>query len=161
MDFRNQVVTANRKSRRGAVRGLNTRNVPLGEFEGGRHVGKKRGRDEDEDAEDMEEEEARGAETTDGQTMVGKRRAYAEGQNNVGKASGRSWKVPTYPSPFPARLGLGPRLEPVPATTLDGSASCTFARTRFVGGKEHTHHGTETAAAAGQRGSSEARVPQQ
>mmetsp|Transcript_32270 Transcript_32270/g.70403 ORF Transcript_32270/g.70403 Transcript_32270/m.70403 type:complete len:209 (-) Transcript_32270:342-968(-) len=52
----------------------------------------KRKRDDDSDDEDrMEEETARGAEETNGELKVGKRRSYAN-SDNLGKKSGREWK---------------------------------------------------------------------
>eukprot|EP00976_Prorocentrum_cordatum_P024384 496640-Prorocentrum_minimum.AAC.1 len=52
----------------------------------------KRKRDDDEDEEDrMEDETMRGAEETNGELKVGKRRSYAT-SDNLGKKSGRAWK---------------------------------------------------------------------
>lgn len=87
-DFRSQIVTVNRKSRAGAIRGIATRNVAF-------HT-RKRARDEDDDAEAeaMEEEAERGAEEVNGKLVVGKRRTYECNQANLGKVSGRDWKAP-------------------------------------------------------------------
>jgi hypothetical protein len=54
----------------------------------------KRKRDDEDDEDGMEEEMERGAEETDGQIMVGKRRLYAN-TDNLGKKSGRDWKPAT------------------------------------------------------------------
>lgn len=86
IDYRNQVITVNRKTRKGAIPCVSTRNIPF-------HT-RKRGREEDEDDEMEEDEASRGAEENEGKLYVGKRRAYQTNQPNLGRVSGRDWKAP-------------------------------------------------------------------